>query len=107
MIDLYTVTISVLGFFAVLLALFVYWNKHVESNITSEQPATYNMYYAGVEYIGEYGKPYIDITDDGRCYIRMWKNGRYYVCECGRCKVYVGMVDESGRFSLVEYQGSW
>ena len=108
MIDLYAVTISVLGFFAALLALFVYWSKRVEYDITSEQPAAYNKYYAGVVFLEKPNKPYIDITDDGRCFIRMWKNGRYYVCECGgKCKVYIGVVDESGRFRLVEYQGSW
>jgi len=71
---------------------------------SGKESVSYNRYYAGVEYIGEYGKPYIEITEDGRCYIKMLKNGRLYVCECGRCKVYIGVYDENGRFRFVEYQ---
>jgi len=79
--------------------------KKRENNMVNASDPPSDQYYAGVEYIGEYGKPYIDITDDGRCIIRMLKNGRLYVCECGRCKVYIGVYDESGRFHFEEYQG--
>jgi len=65
--------------------------------------------YTGVEYINEKpDKPYIVITDDGRCYIKMLKSdGRLYICECGssKCRIYVPVVDESGRVHYVEYQG--
>jgi len=45
----------------------------------------------GVVFLEKYGKPYIEITDDGRCYIKMWKDGKYYICECGssKCRIYV------------------
>jgi len=59
----------------------------------------------GVVFLEKYGKPYIEITDDGRCYIKMWKDGKYYICECGssKCRIYVPIVDENGRIHYVEY----
>ena len=61
----------------------------------------------GVVFFGKYGEPYIEITDDGRCYIKMWKNGKFYLCECGsdKCRIYVPVVDGNGRIHYVEYQG--
>jgi len=61
----------------------------------------------GVVFFGKYGEPYIEITDDGRCYIKMLKNGKFYLCECGssKCRIYVPVVDESDRVHYVEYQG--
>jgi hypothetical protein len=59
----------------------------------------------GVVYLGKPGKPYIEITDDGRCFIKMLKNGKYYVCECGgKCKAYIITSDENGNIRFVEYQ---
>jgi hypothetical protein len=55
----------------------------------------------GVVFYGKYGEPYIEITDDVRCCIKMRKNCRFYLCKCGssKCKIYVPVVDESGRIS--------
>jgi len=59
----------------------------------------------GVVFLEKYGKPYIEITDDGRCYIKMWKDGKYYICECGssKCRIYVPIVNENCRINYVEY----